>query len=374
MKVLYIGCYRDGTGWARAAIDYVLALDSAGIEVVPRPLRLNTTVAQVPERLRELESRTTHGCDVVIQHVLPHHMDFDGRFRRCIGLFASETSDFRGSTWGERLQCMDHIWTINHQQVGACRRSGVTRPISVVPHAIDLTRAQRSYRPLDVLVPYRDDEQFLFYWVGEMVRRKNLRAALRAFHAEFDRDEPVQFVIKTTVPGLSADQARNEVRSACKSVHDGMKLKRPKQEIIITERLSDEGLFALHSSCDVFVSTSYGEAWCLPAMEAMAMGRPPIVPDSTGFKDYLSSLEGWLVPTHPEPCFGAVDTFDDLYTAKESWEAIDIAALRRAMREAFSDRHLLRSKAQAGTQKAYEFSHERIGLLMKGLLDERDDP
>ena len=41
MKVLFIGCYRDGTGWAKAAGDYILAMDAAGIDVVCRPLKLN---------------------------------------------------------------------------------------------------------------------------------------------------------------------------------------------------------------------------------------------------------------------------------------------------------------------------------------------
>ena len=41
MKVLYIGHYREGTGWGRAAIDYILSMDAAGIEVVPRAVKLN---------------------------------------------------------------------------------------------------------------------------------------------------------------------------------------------------------------------------------------------------------------------------------------------------------------------------------------------
>ena len=36
MKVLYFGHYKEGTGWAQAAIDYILALDSVGVDVVCR--------------------------------------------------------------------------------------------------------------------------------------------------------------------------------------------------------------------------------------------------------------------------------------------------------------------------------------------------
>ena len=42
MKVLYIGHYKDGdTGWANASKDTVLAMDAAGIDIVPRALKLN---------------------------------------------------------------------------------------------------------------------------------------------------------------------------------------------------------------------------------------------------------------------------------------------------------------------------------------------
>jgi len=33
MKVLYIGHYRDGTGWGNAAVNNILAMDAAGIDV-----------------------------------------------------------------------------------------------------------------------------------------------------------------------------------------------------------------------------------------------------------------------------------------------------------------------------------------------------
>ena len=38
MKVLYIGHYKDGTGWGGAAIDNILALDAVGVKVVPRAI------------------------------------------------------------------------------------------------------------------------------------------------------------------------------------------------------------------------------------------------------------------------------------------------------------------------------------------------
>ena len=59
MKVLYIGHYRDVSGWARAASDYILAMDSVGIDVVCRPIKLNASVAPIHPRVEELENKSS---------------------------------------------------------------------------------------------------------------------------------------------------------------------------------------------------------------------------------------------------------------------------------------------------------------------------
>ena len=87
MKVLYIGCYRDGTGWAQAAVDYILSMDAAGIDVVPRPVKLNERKPELPQRILELEKKSDKNCDVCVQHVLPHMLDYNGRFKKNIILY-----------------------------------------------------------------------------------------------------------------------------------------------------------------------------------------------------------------------------------------------------------------------------------------------
>lgn len=372
MKVLYIGVYRDGTGWGQAATDYILALDAAGVDVVPRPLKLNGADHQPPARVLELEAKSSRGCDVVVQHVLPHQMDYNGRLLN-VGLYASETSDFRPSAWADRLNNMDRVVVINRQMVDAARRSGVTRPISVVPHATGVGRFQRSYDPLDQLKPHKDAGEFLFYTVGEFVRRKNLGALLKAFHLEFDPSEPVRLVIKTSKPGRSPAECRAEVEKVCADVKRALKLHggRPdfySPEIIITDRLTEQGMMRLHAAGDVFVQPSYGEAWSIPAFDAMAMGKTPVVTSCTGYLDYVSDETGWLVDCRQEPVFGVEDTFGDLFVGTESWSAVDINHLRRCMREAYANGAAREERGSNGIARAYDFDHEPVGLQLKEAL------
>src|SRR5688500_657259 len=107
MKVLYIGPYKDGTGWAHAAHENILSLDAAGVDVVPRPFKLNDVNGEVSPRIIELEGKSDKGCDIVIQNCLPHHTDYNGHFEKNIAYYFTETSHFKNSAWAERLNLLD---------------------------------------------------------------------------------------------------------------------------------------------------------------------------------------------------------------------------------------------------------------------------
>lgn len=373
MKVLYVGVYRDGGGWSTAAENYLLALDRVGIQVVPRPLKLNNVNHQPHPRILELEKQSATGCDIVIQHVLPHQLSFDGQFERNIALYATETSNFTSSVWAERINAMDEAWVPNKQAANAAKASGVFIPVQVVNHCFDINQYMRSYPQYNELKAYKHNGDFLFYFVGELVKRKNFPALLQAFHSEFSPDEPVQLVLKVNQSGASPQEVESKTLALTEEVKENLKLHSHrydyKREILITHRLNEQEMFSLHASCDCFVATSYGEAWCQPCFDAMAMGRCPIVPASSGFLEYMSDNEGWLVPVREEPCYGATDTFADIATANENWWSIDVLALRRAMREAFEEEGKRKEKSLAGIQKAYAYSYEVVGAHTKRLLE-----
>lgn len=372
-RVLFIGVYRDGTGWAQAAIDYILAMDSVGIDVVCRPVKLNNNQPVLPPRILELERKSSAGCDIVIQNVLPHQMDFNGRFKKNIGMYCTETSHFPACTWVNRINNMDEAWVFNRQSEEASRRSGINIPIKVIPAATDISRFQRAYQPLDILKGFKDNGDFIFYTVGEYVRRKNLSALVKAFHLEFEPSEGVQLAIKASKPGMSPEECYKHIEADCQKVKDGLKLRKGgqdahKQEIIITDRLSEHGIMRLHAGGDCFVMPSYGEAWCIPAFDAMAMGKTPIVTACTGFLDYIDGSCGWLVNGYEEPVFGVLNTFDDLFTGYETWTSVDVIQLRKCMREAFENRVLREEKSRNGISRAYNFSHVQVGLqIVKAL-------
>lgn len=367
VKVLFIGPYKDRFGLGRAAIDWILALDAAGVDVVARPVRVGLPEATPPPRLLELEARDARGADVVIQDTIPDHYDYDGRFARNVGMYFLEADGIGSPSWVRAINSLGEAWVPCRHNAQASVHSGVTVPLAVIPCAADMTRFERDYRPL----PFRDrlGDSFVFYSIGEMNRRKNFAALIQAFHLEFDPGEPVDLVLKTS--GIGAAEFRKSVDAIKAAMNLYPAARHYRREVLLTDPLSDDEMCRLHRSCDCYVGPGYGEGWGIPAFDAMAMGRTPICTRFGAYLDYLSDETGWLVDGHMVPVTSMASVHPEVYTARQSWCSISIDGLRRAMRQAYEDRPLGREKASAGMERAYEYSYAAVGRRMKGLLESR---
>ncbi len=390
MKVCYIGVYLDGTGYANQAVHNMLALEAGGVDVVARAVKLSQSKNdELAKRVEHLEQKSTDGVDVVVQHVLPHQFEYKTGVKN-IGLFCYETTHFKRSNWANCCNMMDEIWVPCMQNAQATKDSGVTVPIKIFPCACDISRFDDPPIPLD-LAPLKG--KCVFYTIGEMTRRKNIVAILRAFYSAFSSRDDVALVIKTNVPGKSPDEATNILKSTIddikKSLHTYIKHSYYPPVVCITDFLSDEKLDQLHMACDVFVSVSHGEAWGIPSHNSMGFGNPVILsnwgaapeltykqapehwdPDTHQFK-WPGEIDcGWLVRGQLTPCFGAVESFPDLYTGSEFWFDPDMEQFIAHMKNAYAGwlDGELGVRGQAAKKRAYEFSYAKVGQIAKGLL------
>jgi glycosyltransferase involved in cell wall biosynthesis len=369
MKVLYIGCYRDGTGWAHAAQNYILSLDTAGVEVVPRFIKLNSNQVEIPKRISDLEKNDDKNCDVVIQHVLPHQLSFNGNFEKNISLYVSETDHFQNTCWPERISLMDEAWVPNSFMAeSVSKNSKIISPHYIIPHAADMSKYQKQYEPFDI--PFFRDK-FVFYFIGEINRRKNIGSLLKAFHTEFRPEEDVAIFLKAHLPGQSSNDSQNYLRELSENVKNGLKLYQSNsmyhEEIFICDYLSDEQIMRIHATGDCFVSGSFGEAWCIPAFDAMSMGKTPICTDTGGPRDFIGD-GGYLIESRKENCFGVIDAFDELYVANESWDAPSIPHMRQLMRRVFENEQDRKEKSSNGISRSYDYSYSAIGEIMLSTL------
>ena len=90
---------------------------------------------------------------------------------------------------------MDELWVPSNYVKEACIKSGVTIPIKIAPHCLDVESYIKSADNAKVQELLNT---FNFVFVGEFIERKNLKALVRAFHTEFHPKEDVNLLIKTS--------------------------------------------------------------------------------------------------------------------------------------------------------------------------------
>lgn len=372
MKVLFIGPYRDGTGYGHASIEYILAMDSVGINVVPRPLKLNEKVVELPARLLELERQNEQGCNIVIQNTLPHMFDYDGHFKKNIGLFFTECSDFASQRdWVRSCNTMDELWVASKDSIQHVKNSHVDTPTFSVPVPCDPGKYSKRYEPLSI--PELKD-RFTFYFIAEYSRRKNLSALLKAFHLEFHKREEVELLLKISVSEKSKQESIRHIVDACTEIKTMLELYNRmedyKEEYVVCEELSEDEIMGIHTLGDCLVAPSFAEGWCIPAFDAMGMGKTPICSDVGGMRDFIDDDVGTLLPANPQPVFGMKPwtTVPNLYTGRQTWWDVEVPEMQRAMRRMYEKQP--QDMIMGGIDRAYKFSREVVGKQIKEMLNE----
>ena len=138
-----------------------------------------------------------------------------------------------------------------------------------------------------------------------------------------------------------------------------------KNEHIISRNLSRKEILDLHSIADCYISPSHGEAWNIPAFEAMAFGNTPICSAYGGPEDFIdkdNKNTGTLVNGVQKICNHQDAAFPFLGTGREMWFEPDDGDIISAMRYYFENRDT--TDKNEGIKRANKFSYDEIGKLM----------
>lgn len=121
------------------------------------------------------------------------------------------------------------------------------------------------------------------------------------------------------------------------------------------EDLLPESLMPLvYSACDVLLSSTLGEGWGLPTLEAMACGTPQIVPDYAALAEWARGAVRYVPVEHEIANFGFrafgigaapvkgafVDAMDELYRDANARADLAAAGLKKAAEDRFSWAHV----------------------------------
>ena len=376
MKVLYIGHYKEFGGWAQAAANQILALDKAGVDVVCRNVTL-TSDKKISGRLAELDQKSTEGCDICIQHVLPHHLVGTSRFKKNIAFLETESVSIKHLPWFDQLRLVDEIWVPNSQAKQFLEADNIDRPVSVVPHPCDTDKYRSKYQILNLP---QAANKFVVYYMGDLNDRKNLESIVTCFHSEFDKDEDVILLLKVNKFGVSPEDLNKVVEDKLARIKSSLRLYNNiaeyKKDIVITQMIDDHQVNSVHQSGDCFLCPSHGEAWSIPSFDAMAFGNTPICSNFGGPRDFITpdARTGKLIDGIYQSCKSSDAAFPDIFTAKEHWITPCEMSIKSQLRQYYEEwkqnpvSYKVKTK-QAGLKRADEFSYEKIGNKMKETLN-----
>lgn len=366
MFLKYCGPAHDYSGYGEATRHDIGALHSINIPLITEIPRFCVELSDYGKwgKVAADAVNNTGEYKAKILHLTPNMFQAkreEGKFN--IGRVFWETSklppDFiRG------CEAVDEIWTGSKFNEDAIRNSGVTKPIRIMPQAIEAVD-KGSIEPFDI--PHKNT--FQFYSIFEWTTRKNPRALLEAFWREFEDTEKVSLNIKTFLDDFTP-QKRKHILTEIQTIKDRLKLKRYAPVYIFDGLLNRSQMYRFHQTFDCFVSTHRGEGWGLPQMEALIMGKPVISTNLGGVHEWLvDKADAFLLPYTLIPVSNSRSA--EWYTPDQQWADVNVDEVRKAMRYVFENQEKAKDIGNNGRQVVEGlFNLEHVGQLMRTRLTE----
>lgn len=291
MKIRYYGEVGQPTGYGVAADAMCRSLIEAGVELEIRPFSYQRMIGDDALLSRVRRDYELKAPDAIVIHTLPNDC------ARVAEIVPEITDDniqkIAYTTWeacsgipaemARSFMPFDQVWTPSH----SCTKlfgpviDHAHATIHTVPHAFDMDTLELRRAPRSAMA---DDGTFKFYYVGAWNRRKNPEGLVQAFCNAFTPDDKVTLVMKTDV---------NDEEWLCTQARTGLLQHQLPKMVRNTKFVTTEALWGLHADADCFVTASHGEAWNLPAFDAMLAQRNVITPAGLGSDTFLRNTSAF---------------------------------------------------------------------------------
>ena len=317
--------FGTATGYALAALAYIRALHNAGIPVWPlfvgrrdaqgtlplgRAIVDDASFADLPAILQATAGPIAY--DTVIAHMIP---DLWGRLdesnKRLIGYTVWE-ADALPEHWPAILNKVDRILVPCRFNIELFARSGVTRPVHVVPHIRRNAWGGSGHEDGAALrqrfgIP---PDHFVFYTIGVWDPRKAVEELIDVFAREFSAEERVTLLVKTSskvnhAPKVdSAESIQDRVARIVGAARQASGRRTANIVLIAADDISGGAINAIHAAGDAYVSLTHGEGWALGPFDAATLGKPVVITGWGGHLDYLGDYYPGLVRHEMAPITG----------------------------------------------------------------------
>lgn len=371
MKVLYTAHYKEDSGWSNAAINNILALDVAGVDVVCRNVQLTNKKSQIPKKITELEQKDLKGVTHCIQNVLPHHFCGTTNVKKNVAYYYGESIFNQKNLWHLNLDLADEVWVTNNELKDHTQKLLNTK-VKSVPQAVQTEKYKKKYKEVDFGT---SDVDFKFYFIGDINDRKNLKSIIKCYYRTFNAGSNTMLFIKVKKFSMSSQALDAHCRQICSDIQKEMRIYSNGMQYasvkFITANTDEDFIYSLHQYCDCFIGASHGEAWSLPAFDAMCFGSTPICSDEGGPKEFIDKKNkntGTLIEGQYGICNEQNGAFPHIFTGSELWFDPSEEHLCNAMKYYYDNKSIkdINNCHNFGNS----FSLKEVGKKMKELLYE----
>ncbi len=332
------------TGYAMSSRELLKALDEQGVRATYSYLYGPNTVFPIAEpedgsdyRLNVVRSRPVPRRPPVAVSYGQADTFHRNRGRYQIGFTMLEVDGFPRE-WVRQANRMNEVWVPSTFNRDGLLRSGVERPIHVMPLGVD----PHYFHPRVVSYPNPSGE-LLFLSLFEWGERKEPWLLLKTFNDVFSAREPVRLLCKI----MNRDpqvKLKREIRRLALDPAGG------RISYLLNLEFPHYQLGSLYRSADCFLAPSRGEGWNMPLMEAMACGLPAIATDWGAHRDFVHA--GIAYPLRARGVVPAVAKCP--YYDGFCWSDPDPEHLRHLLRHVYEHREEARRRGLAAAREMTE--------------------
>ncbi len=262
-------------------------------------------------------------------------------------------SDRLPSQWVEILnECFDVVMVSSGHMVESLHSSGVNRPVSVIPVALDMDGLLAEPGPTPVGATVR------FCSIGAFHPRKGADLLIEGFARAFNNRSDVELTVHSNLSfGTTVDRLQDRV--------EDLKLENVK---ISHSHLTDKETQALIRRSHVLVNCSGGEGYSIPPRQALAFGKALVITAVGGHLDLLGPPGVFAIPTHLRVPARYPEIDNALFGQRGQPQVEDIAAQLQAGFEYVRGPNYVGQAAER-RDRAAEFTFSRLELPYCELVD-----
>lgn len=176
--------------------------------------------------------------------------------------------------------------------------SGVTKDrVHVVPHPFDPDNVMCQLTRRN---PAAQQGRKNFYSIGRWEPRKGYDKLIEAFMIAYGTDDSATLTIKHSGNQWKGYPSPAQVLADVSKRYGAIPVHRVK---LIGERIPRKDVVKLHFDSNIYVCSSHGEAWCLPAFEAKVAGNAMVHVPYGGTADFAGEgdhkIDFRMGPVHP---------------------------------------------------------------------------